>query len=242
VAGVAHEINTPIGIGITAATHLGEQCRQLGDIYRDGRLSRTAFECFLETAAEAAQMIHANLARSADLVQSFKQIAVDQSSEERRRFDLRSYLEEILRSLGPELKRSPHAVTVDCPAGLLLHSYPGAYYQIVTNLIFNSLTHAFAAGQAGHITIAATAGEGRLRLLYADDGRGIAPAELKRIFEPFYTTRRSEGGTGLGLHIVYNLVTQTLGGSIRCESTPGEGVRFTIDIPLQEGASDESDG
>ncbi len=156
---------------------------------------------------------------------------MDQASSERRRFDLREYLDEVLLSLGPKLKRTPHKVTLDCPPNLVLDSYPGALAQIVTNLLTNSLLHAFPGGRAGRITLSAARHGEDVRLVYADDGVGIPPEHLGRVFDPFFTTRRGQGGSGLGMHIVYNLVTRMLGGTIDLASPPGEGTRVTVTFP-----------
>jgi signal transduction histidine kinase len=159
---------------------------------------------------------------------------VDQSSTERRQFKLKPYLEEILLSLSPTLKKTRHQVTIECADELSLHSYPGAYSQIITNLVMNSVTHGFEGIEAGHITITASEQAEGLLLRYSDNGKGIAAEHLDKIFDPFFTTRRGQGGSGLGMHIVYNLVTQTLGGTITCNSTPGQGVVFVIRIPIEQ--------
>jgi len=180
---------------------------------------------------DSGRLILTNLERSNELVQSFKQVAVDQSSEARRSFRVRDYLEDILRSLRPKLKRTPHLVEIDCDPALTLTSYPGALAQVLTNLVLNSVVHAYADGVSGRIGLSAAAYDGGVRLHYSDDGRGIPGEVRQRIFEPFFTTRRSQGGSGLGLHIVYNLVTQRLGGTIAVDSEAGKGTAFTIDIP-----------
>jgi len=163
---------------------------------------------------------------------------VDQTSNELRSFNLKEYLHEILHSLKPKLKAGAHTVSTNCPDEIILHSHPGALSQIVTNLVMNSIIHGFADRLNGTIHIDVTIKkEGGIRLSYSDDGRGIPAENLQKIFEPFYTTRRGQGGSGLGMHIVYNLVTQTLGGQIDCSSTAGEGAAFHIDIPNEENPS-----
>jgi signal transduction histidine kinase len=232
VAGIAHEINTPVGIGVTAASHIEIAVRRLRERFAGGQLTRQEMEGFLDGASEASEMVLANLQRAADLIRSFKQVAVDQSSGERRAFRLKRYLEEVLVSLGPQLRTTRHEVRLACPEKLEIDSYPGAYSQIVTNLVMNSLTHGFEGIEQGRIDIEVGSDGKSLRLCYRDNGRGIAPEHLPRIFEPFFTTRRGQGGSGLGMHVVYNLVTQTLGGSIECRSSPGEGVSFEINVPI----------
>jgi signal transduction histidine kinase len=232
VAGVAHEINTPVGVGVTAASTLRDSTRELGELYARGELKRSALEHFIATADEASEITLKNLQRAGDLIQSFKQVAVDQSSGERRQFRLRAYIDEVLLSLAPYLKKFGHALAVDCPPDLMVDTYPGAIAQILTNLVNNSLVHAFDNGQKGHLSISATIADSTVTLHYADDGRGVAAENLGRIFDPFFTTRRGAGGSGLGLHIAFNLVHQLLGGTIEVSSEPGRGTRFTVRFPV----------
>jgi PAS domain S-box-containing protein len=231
VAGIAHEINTPVGVGVTAASTLQARAGHLRGLYEKEALRRSDLERFVQLADESTQIILRNLQRAADLIHSFKQVAVDQSSGERRRFGLKSYVDEILLSLRPKLKNTSHSVEVDCPDDIVLDSYPGAIAQILTNFVTNSLIHGFEGVQNGHIRIAIRQGQGRVTLQYSDDGRGIAPEHLPRIFDPFFTTKRGVGGSGLGLHIVYNLVTQLLHGTIHVASEPGKGATFVIQLP-----------
>jgi ligand-binding sensor domain-containing protein/signal transduction histidine kinase len=231
VAGVAHEINTPIGIGVTAASHLQHETRQLLRAVEQGRLGRSELLDFASMAASSAELVLSNLGRASDLVRSFKQVAVDQSSEQRRSFLLGEYLQEILLSLRPRLKKTRHQVLVDCDPSLRLSTYPGALYQIIVNLIINSLIHGFDGIEAGQIRISAHIDGDALLLRYTDNGRGMNAEVRQRIFDPFYTTRRKEGGSGLGMHLVFNLVTQMLKGSIECRSEPGAGVLFEIAMP-----------
>ena len=231
VAGVAHEINTPVGIGVTAASTLQARAAQIRQKYEKDGLTRSELERFLTTANESGEIILNNLQRAADLIQSFKRVAVDQSSNERRLFNLRIYIGEVLQSLAPKLKTAGHVVTVDCPQGIELDSYPGVLAQILTNFISNSLLHAFGHGQKGHITISASLADDIVILRCADDGVGVPAEVLARIFDPFFTTKRGSGGTGLGLHIVFNLVTKTLGGTISADSAPGQGLAITIRLP-----------
>ncbi len=231
VAGVAHEINTPIGIGVTAASHLQHEAKQLQAAVEQGRLSKAELATFAEMAATSAALVLTNLGRASNLVRSFKQVAVDQSSEQRRSFLLHEYLQEILLSLRPRLKKTRHQVQIDCDPELRLTTYPGALYQIIVNLIINSLIHGFEGIEAGRIQISASVDGDALLLSYRDNGRGMNSEVRQRIFDPFYTTRRKEGGSGLGMHLVFNLVTQMLKGSIECHSEPGAGVLFEIAMP-----------
>ena len=239
VAGVAHEINTPLGVGVTAASHLRQQTERYSDLYADGRLTRTDFEQYLNMGAETSEMILTNLNRAAGLVQSFKQVSVDQSSEERRTFLLQEYTQEILTSLRPELRRKKHQVMLSCPEDLELDGYPGAVSQVLTNLIMNSVIHGFEDREGGTIRISVGESDGSVRLLYNDDGCGMSADQVRKIFDPFFTTKRGQGGSGLGMNIVFNLVTQLLGGTIECQSAPGHGTAFVIEIPRvvrEEGA------
>jgi C4-dicarboxylate-specific signal transduction histidine kinase len=231
VAGVAHEINTPLGIGVTAASHLEQETRRLGQQLEDGSLTQEGLAAFRQLALESAQLILRNLMRADKLVRSFKQVAVDQSNEDRRKIDLGVYLQEILTSLAPALKKTPYRIQAECPEGLVLDTYPGAIYQVVANLVMNSLLHGFRDRPEGRIELEARREGGEVVLDYRDDGRGMADEVRRRIFEPFFTTRRGEGGSGLGLHIVWNLATQRLGGSITCDSEPERGAHFQLRIP-----------
>ncbi len=231
VAGIAHEINTPLGIGVTAASHLRGEAQRLSQQIEAGALDDASLQAFRRTASESSELILRNLQRADRLIRSFKQVAVDQSSEDRRVVDLGASLDEILTALGPTLKKTLHRVELECPPGLVIETAPGALHQIVTNLVMNSLVHGFEDGSAGSIRIVVSRSGNDVLVDYADDGRGMDAAVSARVFEPFFTTRRGQGGSGLGLHITYSLVTQVLGGSITCESAPGAGTRFHIRLP-----------
>ncbi|MFC5353623.1 trifunctional serine/threonine-protein kinase/ATP-binding protein/sensor histidine kinase [Azospirillum himalayense] len=234
VAGVAHEINTPIGIVMTSASYLGEKISALETLSDTGKMRRADFQDFMQAARDAATLMISNATRAADLVQSFKQVASDQTRSDRRRFDLHGYLEEVLVSLRPTWHRPGHEVRLECPKGIELDSYPGVIAQIVTNLITNSVNHAYREGEKGRIAITAqTLENDGVRLVYQDDGCGIPVENHIKVFEPFFTTRRGTGSTGLGLHIVFNLVTSQLGGTIQLDSRPGEGTRFTVEFPCR---------
>ncbi len=235
VAGVAHEINTPLGIGITAASHLELLSKEFLEKYKSDNLKRSDFEKFMDTLRQTASIILSNLNRAADLVRSFKQIAVDQSTDERRRINLKSYVEEILMSLRPKWKKTKHKVELECPDDLEIVTYPGALSQVITNLVVNSLVHGFDGIEEGVIRLKFFKKGDKIVFEYSDNGKGIPPDVLPRIFEPFFTTKRGKGGTGLGLHILYNLVTHKLGGTVECWSEVGKGTKFIIEIPNLEG-------
>jgi predicted ATPase/signal transduction histidine kinase len=232
VAGIAHEINTPIGVGVTAASLIADKIQDMANAFQNGTLKRSDLDKFMDTLQQSSTIILANLNRAAELIQSFKQVAVDQSSEERRAFELKAYLEEVLLNLKPKLKRTKIKVQIDCAANIILDSFPGLISQIATNLVMNSLVHAYDPDDNGSILFAISQQQQRLIFEYSDDGKGIAPDNIGKIFDPFYTTKRGQGGSGLGLHIVYNLVTQKLQGSITCESQVGVGTKFIMQIPI----------
>ncbi|WP_192027954.1 two-component regulator propeller domain-containing protein [Pseudomarimonas arenosa] len=233
VAGIAHEINTPIGIGVTAASHLQEATIQFETALASNSITRSALQRFMEAARESADLVMRNLLRADKLVKSFKRVAVDQSSEARRTIDLAEYLDEVVTSLSPSLRRANHQVVLDVPTGIQMESYPGAIYQILSNLVQNSLNHGFAGWQSGgKIRVSAEQQGAKVKLSYIDNGQGMSEEVRKHVFDPFFTTRRGEGGSGLGMHIVYNLVTRAIGGTISCTSSPGQGVEIQILMPV----------
>lgn len=247
VAGVAHEVNNPIGISLTVASSLARRTEMFeAELCSEGQLRRSQLEDFVRNSRDASRQLVANLHRAGELIQSFKQVAVDRSHAERRRFLLDEATGQIVASLRPVLKRAPIGLALDVPEGLVIDGYPGSYGQILTNLFLNAANHAFSDGRAGTISISARPrGQGDVEIIFADDGAGMTPDVQRRAFDPFFTTRRDEGGTGLGLHIVYNLVTQQLGGRMMLESRLGQGTTFRIIMPrnVQDGsAADDTDG
>jgi predicted ATPase/signal transduction histidine kinase len=238
VAGVAHEINTPVGITLTAASFLRERAEVLQAAVTGDGLRKSQLLQFVDQSLETTSLMVANIQRAADLIHSFKQVAVDQTSGERRHFQVAAYIDEVLRSFGPMLRKTAHTVVVDCPDGLAMESYPGALSQVLTNLMMNAVTHAFDEGVAGRLDIVVrAAGPDAVDLAFSDNGRGI-PADLQpRVFDPFYTTRRGRGGSGLGLNIVFNLVNSVLGGTVTLTSRTAPekgptGTTFTLHLPL----------
>ncbi len=231
VAGVAHEINTPVGIGITAASLLADKTTEFFELYKSGQMKRSQLEKFLDTAMQSSTMVLSNLNRAADLISSFKQVAVDQSTEEQRTFNLKQYLSEVLLPLKPKLRTTHHQVVIKGDEAIALQTYPGALSQVITNFVMNSLTHAYSLEDAGHLVFDFKLEGEQVILEYSDDGKGISQENLSKIFDPFFTTSRGQGGSGLGLHIVYNLVTQKLNGTIECNSQVGVGTKFTVKLP-----------
>jgi len=231
VAGVAHELNTPLGNLLTVATTFADVSKTFGQELLDGRLRRTDVVARLDQLHDASQLIERNAKRAAKLVTDFKQIAVDQSSTHRREFDLRSLVDDTLSMLSSSHLLGQVQVELDIDPGIHLHSFPGPLEQILSHLVTNSVKHGFESQAEGRITIQAQAKGSDVFITYADNGCGIAPAALRHLFEPFYTTRFGQGGSGLGLYIVYNLVTSVLGGGIDVSSEPGCGCRFDLHLP-----------
>lgn len=234
VAGVAHELNTPLGNSLTVASTLREQVQEFGHQVETGNdaLRRKALLDFIAHCRDAAALVEKNSRRAADLIGNFKQVAVDQTSMRRRSFDLRQALDEVLSTLQPKLKHTRHRLDVAVERGVVLDSFPGPLEQIVTNLVTNSLLHGFEGIEAGLIRIeGAPTGDERVALSYADNGVGIPEILGKRVFDPFFTTKLGGGGSGLGLYIVFNLVTAVLGGTITLSSSPGQGARFDMLLP-----------
>ena len=237
VAGVAHEINTPLGIALTTGTLVGDEARTFRAAIAAGTLSRTRLNRFVDRVEEGAGLLRVNLTRAADLVHGFKQVAVDRVSDESRSFPLDAWLDDLLASLRPMLRKGSHTVARACPPGLVVDTNPGVLAQVVTNLVANAAVHGFRDGGPGHILVRVEADPDEIvRIEVRDDGRGIPAADLDRIFDPFFTTARSSGSTGLGLHIVHNLVTAKLGGRIEVESVPGEGTVARIAFPARAAA------
>ncbi|QFY42414.1 hypothetical protein F6R98_07060 [Candidatus Methylospira mobilis] len=232
VAGIAHEVNTPIGITLTAATLLQEQARDFSTLVSGGVLRKSDILKFVEKSTETSSFIVSNIMRASSLIQSFKQVAVDRSHDQRRRFDLAGYLNELLVSLRPRFKGTLHTARVECESGMVIDSYAGALAQVIINLVMNALDHAFSQDAPGEITISVQATQPEnISLKVSDNGCGMSEEVAAKIFEPFFTTRRGQGGTGLGMHIVYNIVNQQLGGRIHIDSSPGSGSRFTLVFP-----------
>ncbi|WP_426115429.1 GAF domain-containing sensor histidine kinase [Massilia sp. PWRC2] len=231
VAGVAHEINTPLGICVTATSHLVQELKLTREEIASDSLTADSLAMFLDIVDQSLRIMTTNTQRAAALVRSFKQVAVDQSSDDIRSFNLNTYIHEVLLSLQPKLKGRPVKVAVQCEPDIVMESFPGAVSQIVTNMLMNSLVHGYTHEQAGTIVISAALDGDHVVFSYSDDGAGMDADTLSKLFDPFFTTRRGSGGSGLGAHILFNLVTGPLGGSIRATSTPGAGLHYALRIP-----------
>jgi signal transduction histidine kinase len=239
VAGVAHEINTPVGIAVSCASHLADATQALRRRAEEGELGKAEFGRYLTTAIDTTDLILGNCERASQLIAGFKQVAVDRASAERRSVNLAAYVQDTLVSLQPKLRPSGHAVAVTCPGDLELDSYPGVLSQILSNLVMNALTHAFADGRPGDMAITVDLPTpDTVRLCFTDNGRGMSEEHRARVFEPFFTTRRGRGGSGLGLHIVHNLVVGVLKGSITVDSVPDRGTSFTLLFPRRTPGQD----
>jgi len=234
VAGVSHEINTPVGTSLTVASALARRSAAFADQIAAGEVRRSQLDEFADSCRDASNQLVTNLQRAGELIQSFKQVAVDRSHADRRPFDLKVVTEQIVASVRPGLpKPRRESIAVDVPADIALNSYPGAYGQVLTNLIFNAVTHGFTDAIGSRMLIKVRRlGGGQVEIIFRDDGIGI-PGEVQRhVFDPFFTTNRAQGSTGLGLYIVHNLVTQHLGGTITLTSAPGKGTTIAMTLPL----------
>ncbi len=237
VAGIAHEVNTPIGLGVTASSLLSDKLHEIKQAFENKTLRSSQLKKFLADSDENVAIIFRNLERAAKLISSFKKVAVDQSSAESRTFNVRGLLDEVLLTLSAKLDSTNVTIEINCPENLFINSKPGPINQILINLILNSIYHAFEGLEHGNIIINVMNFSDQLHINYSDDGIGIDDSVKARIFEPFTTTKRGSGGSGLGMHLVYNLVTQALDGHIMLENDLSHGVSFDITFPVELAAS-----
>ena len=238
VAGIAHEINTPVGVIVTSASVLDDATLTINKQVASGAIKKSDITTFLSVAKESARLILSNADRAANLIQSFKQVAVDQTSEQRREFDFEQFLNDVIASLNPTLRKSSVSIEIESQEKLILDSYPGLIAQVITNLTMNAVAHAFPIGSSGKILIQFSLSNNDVHLHFRDNGQGIPEEFLDKIFEPFFTTKRGQGGTGLGLNIVFNIITKQLSGSIKAQNHPDGGAIFHIQIPRITKQSD----
>jgi signal transduction histidine kinase len=232
VAGVAHEVNNPVGISLTVASSLERKTALFAGEVERGDIRRSSLNEFLEASRDASSQLVANLNRAAELVTSFKQVAADRNYSDQRSFDLGDLTEQVVMSLRPGLRKQNLTLTVSCQPNLVMNSYPGPYGQVLTNLFLNSVAHAFPDGRPGAVDIQVReSGKDNVEIIFSDNGCGMSLDVRHRAFDPFFTTRRDQGGTGLGLHIVYSIVTNRLGGRLDLDSEPGGGTRIQIILP-----------
>jgi signal transduction histidine kinase len=232
VAGVAHEVNNPVGISLTVASALERKGALFAAEVARGELRKSSLNDFLDTTRDASSQLVANLNRAAELIQSFKQVAADRNYSDQRIFDLGDLTEQVVMSLRPGLRKHNLTLNVDCQPNLIMNSYPGPYGQVLTNLFLNAVAHAFPDGKPGMVDIQVRAsGKDNVEIIFSDNGCGMSLDVRRRAFDPFFTTRRDQGGTGLGLHIVYSIVTTRLGGRLDLDSEPGGGTRIQMIVP-----------
>lgn len=232
VAGIAHDVNTPLGVSITATSFLQERLSKLETSYKDKSLTGNTMSAFILDAQQTTTLLTSNLNRASDLISSFKQVAVDQTSEAIREVNVSKYLAEVVQSLAPNFKKTQHTINIQCPNDITIDCAPGVLAQIFTNMIMNSLIHGFESVTTGAITINISQQENELVIDYSDNGKGLDNENLTKHFDAFFTTRRDKGGSGLGTHIMYNLVTQTLKGKIQVTSKPDKGLQYKISLPI----------
>ena len=233
VAGFAHELNTPIGVAVGSASALQDNVQCINQLLEQEEVDEEDLLDKLETIDETAKLTLSNLKRAANLVKSFKRTAVDQTSDQVRRFEVKALIEDVINMLHNRFKRTTIQIQIDCPDNLTIKSMPGALEQILTNLLMNSLIHGFDDGKnTGHINIKVQLEENNLHIEYSDTGKGVASENVEKIFEPFFTTYRAHGGSGLGMYICYNLIVTQLNGTMTCDSSHGKGVMFKIDFPI----------
>jgi two-component system, NtrC family, sensor kinase len=241
VAGIAHELNTPLGNSLTVVTALDERLKDVSQLVTGGPIRRSELDAFLTQSRDGMDMLLRNIERATMLIKSFKQVAIDQSSERRREFDLAQVIEETLVTLQPRFKRTPYEIRTELADNILLDGYPGPLGQVVTNLVLNALLHGLVGRPYGSVVIRTDRlGASHVRLVCRDDGNGMTPEVQARIFEPFFTTKLRQGGSGLGMNIVKSIVTDVLGGRVEVQSRPGEGTAVIVDIPVSAPPAGEA--
>ncbi|WP_051222071.1 sensor histidine kinase [Neptunomonas japonica] len=243
VAGIAHEINTPLGNSLTVATTVSDITRNISKDIESGALTKSALDSFIESITEASTILERNLETAAKQIRNFKNVAVDQTSEKRRKFDLKQVIDEIIYTLNPLIKHTPFDIEVSVPPDISLDSYPGPLGQIITNCFNNTLLHGFEGKSSGLIRIEANLiNEKYLSLIISDNGNGMSPAECEKAFDPFFTTKLGYGGSGLGLNLVYNLTTTILGGTVDINSKINMGVTLNFKLPISAPGAHRTQG
>jgi two-component system autoinducer 2 sensor kinase/phosphatase LuxQ len=233
VAGVAHEINTPLGVAVTSSSHLTDLANELNQALSNGTISKQRFQDICDGINSSSELIIGNLQRASELVSNFKMVAVDQSYDEKRQIVLKQYLRDVVNAMTPKTNKKNIRVYLSGDDDLSFFTYPGSIAQVITNLIDNAMVHAFANCDSGEIKISFTKKKKNLELIFEDSGEGIDTTQVNKIFEPFFTSKRGQGGSGLGLSIIYNIITHRFNGRISCESHKGSGTRFVMLLPLK---------
>ena len=242
VAGVAHEINTPVGLSLTGISHFQTTVQEIARLFEEGELEESDFTRFINESQELSTTIQNSLQRAADLIRSFKLVAVDQSAEQIRQFDIIQYLNETMMSLKNKLKQSKVVFVINTQSDpLIINNYPGSWAQIFTNFIQNTLIHAYDVQSEGKVELNFYTKDSRLIFEFIDDGKGMCPESIDKIFEPFYTTNRANGGSGLGMNVVFNIVQQKMFGTISVESQINKGTKFVINVPIDIQSKLEGD-
>lgn len=239
IASVSHELSTPLGNSLMTASTLVDQSRDFRRAFDSDQLKRSELSAFVENVCEGNDLMLRNLQRAVALLKNFRQVANDQASEQRRRFDLAQVVQEVVDTLAPSLKRQPHTLVIDIPAGITMDSLPGPLGQVIINVVNNAYLHAFEGRSDGVLTIRATQGGGRAHLVFTDNGVGMSPQTQSRLFQPFFSTKTGEGGTGLGMTIVADLIRKALGGTLEVYSTVGGGTTLRVDLPLVAPPNEE---
>ncbi len=233
MAGITHEISTPIGLGVTGMSHFLSETRKLRKLFDNEEMTQEDFEYYLQSTEKTADIVYSNLFNAKNIIQSFKRVSIDQTSEVKREFELYEYLNEIITSLHNKIKHTKVNVINEVDKGIVLDSYAGSFVQIFTNFIMNSLIHGFKKDEKGNIKITATQDEKYVYIDYSDNGAGISSENIKKIYEPFFTTKADEGGSGLGMQIIRDLIINQLQGTIKVKSEIGDGVLFNIVLPKE---------
>lgn len=232
VQGIAHEINTPVGIGVTAATHLESETKEIHQKFEEGNLKKKVLDDYLKIAEETSSLLYEVLNRSANLINSFKMISIDEFDKYKVSLNIKVYIRDVLLSYQDSLSSNNITLVFNCPEDIYIEQYPQVFSQIISGLLENSIIHGFKNKSKGNINIEIKKNEDTLEIKYQDDGEGMTKEVFEHIYEPFFTTARGSGNIGLGLHIIYNLISQALGGSVKCTSNKGFGTFFNITMPL----------
>jgi signal transduction histidine kinase len=231
VAGISHELNTPIGNALTVSSALDDKSVELQALVESGNLRRSDLTRALGEFGEAAKLVRKSIERSAELIASFKQVSIDQTSERRRIFNLSDTIHDVAQTLGPTIKKAHCTIAIDIPPDIVCDSFPGPLGQVITNLVTNAILHGLANRTDGHLIIRAEARDTEVYLWFSDNGSGMPESVLKKAFDPFFTTKMGRGGSGLGLAICHRICANVLGGSIHAESQLGVGTTFSVQFP-----------
>ena len=231
VAGISHEINTPLGIGVTISSVLKSNIEELETKFETGKMKKSDMIGFIQSSNEGIDLLERNMKRAANLINDFKQVAVDQTSLQRRKYNLKKVVVEVTETLHPQFKKTPHTVQIDIPDDIEMEGYPGPLGQVITNVALNALIHAFDENMKGVVEFSAHRNEEKIVLKVSDNGKGIPKENIQKVFEPFFTTRLGKGGSGIGMHIVQSVITEKLGGEIEVDSEENKGTTLTFTLP-----------